>query len=351
MTLNFNPDGKKTLLSIDGGGMRGVLALALLAELEVMTGKPAYELFDMVGGTSTGAIIAAGLGIHMTAQDILTQVYKDRLPKAFPKQDFSFWLRYVLGGLKSFYPLEPFIEALVPYVKGRKIRDFTSPIVYMTTKDIRTSNTYYVVSAGQGGAAFADWTVSGAVAASGAAPIFFPAVLNILLDGGTGSFANPAFGAHVEAVEYIGWKEEEILHISLGTGYLKEDRPNNGTGSWWLKDWIEFIIIDAIDQTALQQSFVARAVYKQSDIRRYNPLLTRTSIETHLGVPTAGKPDPQVLTLDSIRPEEINFMEEIGRAYARKIDWTQPNVMPWQTTGGHSKPGILPVDWRNTPYQ
>ena len=142
MALTFNPDGKKTILSIDGGGMRGVLCIALLAELESMTGKPIYEMFDMVGGTSAGAIIAAGIGIHMSAQDILTQIYKDRLPKAFPTRDLNFWIRYVLGGLKAFYPTEPFLEALLPYTKGRKIRDFTSPVVYMTTKDIRTSQQY-----------------------------------------------------------------------------------------------------------------------------------------------------------------------------------------------------------------
>jgi uncharacterized protein len=90
MKLNFNPEGKKVLLSMDGGGMRGLISLGILAELEVMTGKPAYELFDMVGGTSTGAIIATGLGLRMTAEEILCEVYKKRLPKAFGKRDFKF---------------------------------------------------------------------------------------------------------------------------------------------------------------------------------------------------------------------------------------------------------------------
>jgi hypothetical protein len=79
--------------------------------------------------------------------------------------------------------------------------------------------------------------------------------------------------------------------------------------------------------------------------------LLRASIETTLGISTAGRPDPQVLTLDSVRPAEIDLMEAIGRAYARKVDWTQPNLMPWETIGGHPKPGILPVDWSGTPYQ
>jgi hypothetical protein len=46
-------------------------------------------------------------------------------------------------------------------------------------------------------------------------------------------------------------------------------------------------------------------------------------------------------------------MEAIGRAYARKIDWTKPNVMPWDTPGGHIKPSMnrLTIDWAKTPYR
>lgn len=351
MALAFNPEGKKTILSIDGGGMRGTISVAMLAELESMTGKPVYEMFDMVGGTSAGAIIAAGIGIRMSAQEILTQIYKDRLPKAFPKRDLVFWLRYLFGGLKALYPREPFIEALLPYTVGRKVRDFTSPIVYMTTKDISTSNTYYIVSSGQGAPAFADWPISGAVAASAAAPVFFPPVLNRLVDGAVGVYGNPSFGAHVEAVEYIGWKEEEILHVSIGTGYLPDTREENVAANWWLKDWLEYVIIESLDDAALQQTFVSRAVYKGSDIRRLNPYLHRASLEAQLGISVAGRPNPELLTLDSVLGTEIELMEEIGRAYARQINWTQPNIMPWETVGGHPKPGIMPVNWSGTPYK
>ena len=49
------------LLSIDGGGMRGILPLLVLRYLESVSAKPAIEMFDFIAGTSTGAIIAAGL--------------------------------------------------------------------------------------------------------------------------------------------------------------------------------------------------------------------------------------------------------------------------------------------------
>lgn len=52
-----------TVLSIDGGGVRGIVAAKVLAEIERRTGKPISTLFDLVGGTSTGSILAASLTV------------------------------------------------------------------------------------------------------------------------------------------------------------------------------------------------------------------------------------------------------------------------------------------------
>jgi patatin-like phospholipase/acyl hydrolase len=84
--LDINPAGKKMILSIDGGGLRGMIAVAMLAELEAVTGKTCPELFDMVAGTSTGAIIAAGIRLGYSADWLLTNVYRTRLPEAFRQQ-------------------------------------------------------------------------------------------------------------------------------------------------------------------------------------------------------------------------------------------------------------------------
>ena len=95
----FGPGGKR-ILALDGGGVRGILSLAFLermeAELAEKAGKPVRlcDHFDLIGGTSTGAIIAAGLALGYSASDI-RQMYVDYAPKIFRRN----WWR--LQGLQS----------------------------------------------------------------------------------------------------------------------------------------------------------------------------------------------------------------------------------------------------------
>jgi hypothetical protein len=356
--LDFNPGRKKVILTIDGGGMRGIIPVAMLAELEKMTGKKVQEMFDMVAGTSTGAIIAAGIALGMSGQEMLDVIYKDRLPKAFGMGGILLWIRYLLTGLRHIYSLEPFREALQPLSRGLKISDIQHPIILMTTKDVRNGDTYYVVNKGPGAPAFADWPLSGAVAASGAAPIYFPPVADNLIDGGVGIDSNPCLAAAVEAMEYIGAPEGfidgNVILTSLGTGYVPNQFPDGAASRFWLKNWVEYVIIEGLDDASLGQATSTRAIYRRRlDFRRYNPALTRESITNALGIQIPDGIDPKKLSLDSHAPEEIALMEQIGRVYAQKLDWNRAEVMPWDTVGGHAKPALekYPVDWSKTPYR
>ena len=74
----------------------------------------------------------------------------------------------------------------------------------------------------------------------------------------------------------------------------------------------------------------------------------------------AGRPDPAKLDLNSAGREEVNLMEDIGRAYALKVDWTEASYLPWvdggpekgfPRDGGHPLPGIKMVDWAGTGFE
>jgi patatin-like phospholipase/acyl hydrolase len=72
----------KELLTIDGGGIRGILPAASLANLERDLDLPIGRYFDLISGRSTGGIIAIGLAIGMSAADIL-KLYEDKGPAIF----------------------------------------------------------------------------------------------------------------------------------------------------------------------------------------------------------------------------------------------------------------------------
>jgi hypothetical protein len=92
--------GQEKLLAIDGGGIRGVLALEVLQRIEdrlkAKSGRSDFHLadyFDYIAGTSTGGIIAAGLSIGMSVRDILT-FYQDAGAQMFVKANLLRRLRY-----------------------------------------------------------------------------------------------------------------------------------------------------------------------------------------------------------------------------------------------------------------
>lgn len=75
--------GRFRILSLDGGGVRGAYSAAVLADIEESTGKRVAAHFDLIAGTSTGGIIAIGLGLGLSAKAIL-EFYRTRGPTIFP---------------------------------------------------------------------------------------------------------------------------------------------------------------------------------------------------------------------------------------------------------------------------
>jgi len=95
------PNKPYRVLSIDGGGVRGIIPARILQELEHITGQPICELFDLIVGTSTGGLIALALTTpnshqkpQYSAADIL-QIYLTKAAKIFPQ---SLWRKISTGG-------------------------------------------------------------------------------------------------------------------------------------------------------------------------------------------------------------------------------------------------------------
>ena len=129
------------ILSVDGGGMRGYVAAAIIAEIERRTGRKAWQMFNMAAGTSIGGIIASIVASGGSGQDIL-RFFHDSAPKIFKKGPW--WNRNGFFGAR--YPAAAIEQALISALahqtmKSTKIEllvpcfdlNSGSPVVFKTT--------------------------------------------------------------------------------------------------------------------------------------------------------------------------------------------------------------------------
>ena len=122
---------RKFILSIDGGGIRGILPAAALVELEKITGRPARETFSFVAGTSTGALIAAAVAAGIPATRIV-QIYLQRTREIFsPGAPWNTIKRAATGSMYSTRKLYDVLAGELAAARTWSVND--SPIDLLIT--------------------------------------------------------------------------------------------------------------------------------------------------------------------------------------------------------------------------
>lgn len=123
--LSWPSDRPFRILSIDGGGIKGIFPATVLTafERELCDGRSAGEYFDLITGTSTGGIIALGLSAGMPASEIL-RLYRDHGAEIFPpKVGFPKWWQGLRNLGKYSYEREPLERALKAVFGDRLLGD------------------------------------------------------------------------------------------------------------------------------------------------------------------------------------------------------------------------------------
>jgi len=241
--------GPKRILALDGGGVKGILTLGMLevleAELRRRSGKDDLVLsdyFDLIGGTSTGAIIAAGLGVGTSVGDLIA-MYRDLGPKVFGKTKGDGML------LGSKYDSKALKDALWPVLDKKRLG---SPLlrtgIALHAKRIDTGSPWVLTN--NPNAPYYDppdrkpedvpnkeYRLIDVVMASAAAPTFFdeikipitydkkdkPKTWGYFVDGAVGGFNNPGVQLLLTALVPVygfGWRPgaDNLMMASFGTG-------------------------------------------------------------------------------------------------------------------------------------
>jgi len=204
------------ILSLDGGGARGIFSAALLAGLEQDLGCPVVSYFDLVVGTSTGGIIAAALGGGESAEAIV-DLYVSKMSTIFPGPHRTRELRRLA---RPKYAADGLEKVLRGVFGDRLLGESRVPLV-IPSFDLG-ENSIYLFKTPHAERLRRDWRVPlwQVAMATSAAPTYFPAFClpgdgGRLVDGGVWA-NNPAMVGVAEAVSMFGQPLDTIRVLSIG---------------------------------------------------------------------------------------------------------------------------------------
>jgi predicted acylesterase/phospholipase RssA len=294
----------RKLLSIRGGGIRGIIPCCCLMRLESQLGGVTRDHIDFCAGTSTGALLTAAIAAGIPASELL-KVYTERSHEIFTPTGAVAKAKRLVEG----YMYDPaHLHDVLAGVFGDRA-DWTvnqSPIrVMISATAINGHNWFFVKDNARNKAITGRTKLLDAAVASACAPTYFDnwKIDNIdgksirFYDGGSGGTANPAYQACVEAFDYDDFTPATSLLVALGTGFFPAtDTPPSG-----LFDTIGWATGTLVDTGA---DWVDQAVNRQ-----WPGLMTSKNVQL-----------PR--EIDEADLSAIGDLVKIGQQMAAGLDWT-----------------------------
>ena len=320
------------VLSIDGGGIRGIIPATLLAALEDGIGRELHEVFDLIAGTSTGGIIALGVGTTANAGKPyrpadLGRLYVENGPAIFEKD--------LLTPIKSFFG-----PKYSPAALERTLQrffgdtDFASALIplLICSYDLAEQLPYFFKSHRIASDPTYNWKARETARATSAAPTFFPPLLltrdgkeHALVDGGI-FVNNPAMAAYSEALNLYP-DDSEFFIVSVGTGD-RDDRIKYATAKdWGLIGWARQIIPVMMDSASEAVDYELDSVLGTAATRRHFRLQPRLTIAAN--------------EMDDTTPENLRNLKLEAEEFLQKNTLTVQAICRELRSGrGSNMPGI-----------
>lgn len=357
----FDP-GPKRILALPGGGIRGVLTLEYLKRIEDILrerygGDPDFRLcdyFDLIGGTSTGAMIAGALALGFPVAKIQA-IYHDLADAVFQYRPWR------LGILGPRFPTEPLAAVLKQYLgdvtlDSEELR--TGIAIFLKRAD--TSSPWFITNNPRGkyfanaGDAVAnrDYLLRQVIRASTAAPHFFeperlevaPGVEGAFVDGGAGTEGNPALRLLMLATMQgygLRWPlgPDKLLLVSPATGTRSAPRTADQVmampaAQFALQslvsmvidcDWLVQTILQWISDSPTKWTIDSEMGDLQGDLLagrplisflRYNAAFEVPWIRDNLGIEIT---EAQAAGLDAMdNPKNTQLLAQLGKQAALK---------------------------------
>jgi len=293
------------ILSIRGGGIRGIIPTCCLMKLESQLGGVTRDHIAYCAGTSTGALLTAAIAAGIPAADIL-KIYTDRSKEIFtPTGIIADAKRVAEGFMYNPTHLRDVLVSVFGPAASWVVND--CPIGVMISATAMNGHNWFFVKDNPNNArTTGSVKLVDAAVASACAPTYFDhwKIDGIngqtvrFFDGGVGGTANPVYQACVEAFEFDTFTPADTRVIALGTGYFPgSDSPPSGL----LKviGWSTSTLVDT------SEDWADDAVNRQwPGVRvNFNPLLPSDIAEDDLSA------IPNLVT--------------VGQQLAATLDWTK----------------------------
>lgn len=266
----MSPD-EFNILSIDGGGIRGVFPAHTLQCIQERLGIDVFDYFDMIAGTSTGSIIAAGIACQKQPSEIVS-LYRKHGAEIFGQKTKSWWPSKVKQGMHSKYENKNLKTILHNEFGDIKLGDIKKPLLIPAT-DIGHGGVHVFKSSYSNSfTRDKNIAVKQAVLASCSAPAFFNPVKvdnYFLADGGVWA-NNPALAAVIDAQYRLDIDIKDIRILSIGTGQSRTAYGTDESKSWGLlTGWknLEFISFLLSLQAQSTQNYLQLMLGKHQLIR------------------------------------------------------------------------------------
>jgi len=244
---------KFRILSIDGGGLRGIVPLLILKKIEEIEGKKIHELFDLIIGTSTGGIIACGLTATKDGKtpvltiDNLIDLYTTKGNTIFPikKNPITKIISKVNSVFNPSFSSKGLDGLLINYFGDMKLSNTLTPII-VTSYDLKNNEVLMFKSRKSNQYGY-DVKLKDISRATSAAPTYLPSYEmeyggkgRICVDGGV-YINNPSMAGVSDVIRNkYGFSDLELSDIcllSLGTGVYTENIGIKNTPKWGLLEW------------------------------------------------------------------------------------------------------------------
>jgi patatin-like phospholipase/acyl hydrolase len=300
------------ILSIDGGGIRGMIPAVVLAGLEQRTGKRVADMFDLIAGTSTGGILALALtkpdggGRPQYQAEDVVRLYEREGRRIFHRSGWR-TVAALAALAEEKFPSSGIEGVLEDYFGEARLKDAATDVI-ITSYEIERRFPFFFKSRNARIKPGYDFAMKHVARATCAAPTFFepckleadgPEDYYALVDGGLYA-NNPAMCGLVEAMTC--WPQAtEFLVVSLGTGEQLERLAYDKVKGWGLAHWAKpvlEIVFDAVSSTVDYQ------------LRQILPSTHYFRFQTHL--PCGSE------SMDNASPENLRGLKLQGEALVRE---------------------------------